>query len=269
MSKKKKIDTKHLFHGVCHLNIIPVFLKPVDESLMASQMLFGETCVILEKKNKLWFKVITTKCNVQGWIKSSQIFLTEEAIYQKLSNQPATTLEVCHPIFNDDVTKNIIIGSSLPCFDGISCTMPDGKYIYNGQAIQDEGLDFSSELFVKIARRYLYSPELSGGRSPFGIDSGALIQLIFGFFNVSLPRFPHEQFLMGEIIDFAELAKEGDIAFCEDQDGHIHHAGIILGDKKVMHVYGCVRIDKIDHHGFYNHDLRKYTHKLRIIKRVI
>lgn len=269
MSRKKKIETKHLFHGVCHLNIIPVYTKPIDESQMYSQMLFGETCVILEKKNKQWFKISTTICNLIGWVKSTQITLIDEILYNKISQQPAISLEVSHPLFNDEVTKNIVIGSSLPCFDGISCTMPDGKYIYNGQAIQEDRLDFTTDLFVKIARRYLYSPELKGGRSPFGIDSGALIQLVFGFFNLNLPRYPHEQFLEGEIIDFTELAQEGDIAFCEDQEGHIHHAGIVLGDKKVLHVHGCVRIDKIDHHGFYNYDLRKYTHKLRIIKRVL
>jgi len=269
MSKKKKIDTKHLFHGVCHLNTIPVYTKPMDGTLMWSQMLFGETFVIIEKKNKHWYKIQTTQCNVKGWIKAMQIQLIDETWYDKLSNQPASSLEVCHPLFNDETTKNIVIGSSLPCFDGISCSMPDGKYIYNGQATQEEGLDFTPELFAKIARRYLFSPELEGGRSPFGIDGGALIQLVFGFFNIKLPRFPHEQFLNGEIVDFVELAKEGDIAFCEDQDGHIHHSGIVLGDKKVMHVHGCVRIDKLDHHGFYNQDLRKYTHKLRIIKRVI
>ncbi|MBK8626429.1 MAG: C40 family peptidase [Saprospiraceae bacterium] len=269
MSRKKKVETKHLFHAVCHLNIIPVFNKPMEDATMISQMLFGETCVILEKKNKHWFKIQTTTCNILGWVRSIQIQLMDELIYQKLSNNPAIALEICHQVFNEDVSKSIVIGSSLPCYDGISCIMPDAKYVYNGQAAQSDGLEKSPEILVKIARRYLYSPELPGGRSPFGIDAGALIQHLFRFFEINLPRFPNEQYLHGEIVDFIELTQEGDLAYCEDADGQISHVGVIIGEKKVLHVHGCARIDKLDHHGIYNHDLRKYTHKLRIIKRVM
>lgn len=269
MSRKKRIDTKHLFHAICHLNMIPVFNKPLDESIILSQMLFGETCTIVEKKNKHWCKIQTTTCNIKGWVKAIQIQMIEESIFQKLSNNPAVALEICHPLFNEDNNKSIVIGSSLPCYDGISCIMPDAKYVYNGQAAQSDTLEKSQELLIKIARRYLHSPELNGGRSPFGIDAGALIQNVFRCLDISLPRFPNEQYLHGEIVDFVELAQEGDLAFCEDADGQIFHVGVIIGEKKVLHVYGCVRIDKIDHHGFYNYDLRKYTHKLRIIKRIL
>ena len=269
MSKKKKIDTKHYFHAICHLNVVPVWYAPSEDSGMISQMLFGETCTIIQKKNKHWFKVNTTTCNIIGWIHSIQLYLTDEALFEKLYLNPALSLEICHSVFNDDNTKSIVIGSSLPQYDGISFQMPDNKYIYNGQAALVDGLEMSPELLIKIARRYLFSPELRGGRSPFGIDNGALIQNVFRFFGIQLPRFPHEQFLLGEIVDFAELAQEGDLLFCEDKEGHIHHVGIIAGEKKIIHVYGCVRIDRFDHHGIFNTDLQKYTHKLRIIKRIL
>ncbi|MBK8348256.1 MAG: C40 family peptidase [Saprospiraceae bacterium] len=269
MSRKKKIDTRHLFHGICHLNVIPVLRKTEDDQGMISQMLFGETCIILEKKNKHWFKIQTTECNITGWVRSIQITLISENDYSLYQTKTATALEICHPVFNDEYSKSIVMGSTLPLFDGISCTMPDNKYVYNGQAAQSGGLELNPEILVKIARRYLFSPELQGGRSPFGIDGGALIQNVFRFFEISLPRFPHEQYMYGEIIDFVELAQEGDLAFCQDENGQITHAGIVIGDKKILHCYGCVRIDKLDHFGFYNAELRKYTHKLRIIKRVI
>lgn len=269
MSKKKKIDTKHLFQAVCHLNVVPVWYAPSEDSGMISQMLFGETCMIIQKKNKHWYKVSTTVCNIVGWVHSIQLFLISEGLFEKLNQNPALSLEICHSVFNDDNTKSIVIGSSLPQFDGISFQMPDNKYIFNGQAALVDGLETSPELLIKIARRYMFSPELKGGRSPFGIDAGAFVQNVFRFFGILMPRFPHEQFLIGEVVDFAELSQEGDVAFYEDKEGHIEHAGIIIGDKKVIHVYGCVRIDKFDHHGIYNTDLRRYTHKLRIIKRIL
>jgi hypothetical protein len=268
MSNKKRVDTKLWMHGVCHLNVVPVFLKPTEEANLASQLLFGETFTIVEKKNKHWLKIISTVCNTSGWVKTNQIQLVTEALYEKLSDNPAISLEICHPAFNDDSSKNIVMGSSLPCYDGISFQMPEGKFVYNGQAALNDSLEKTQELLVKIARRYLNSPELAGGRSPFGIDAGALVQQVFRFFNIVIPRWPHEQYLQGEIVDFVELAQDGDLVYCEDNDHHIHHVGMIVGEKKVLHVYGCTRIDKLDHHGIYNLDLRKYTHKLRIIKRI-
>ena len=55
MSKKKKIDTKHLFHAISHLNVVPVWYAPTEDAGMISQMLFGETCNIIQKKNKHWY----------------------------------------------------------------------------------------------------------------------------------------------------------------------------------------------------------------------
>jgi gamma-D-glutamyl-L-lysine dipeptidyl-peptidase len=269
MSKKKKVDNKNLFHAICHLNVVPVWYAPADDAIMVSQMLFGETCTILEKKNKNWFKIQTTICNIIGWVHSIQLSLMDQNMFEKLSQNPATALEICHSAFNDENKKSIVIGSSLPLYDGISFQMPDNKYVYNGQAVLADGLEITTELIVKLARRYLFSPELRGGRSPFGIDAGAFIQNLFKFFGIFMPRFPQEQYLHGTIVDFAQLSKEGDLAFCENKEGQIHHVGLVIGEKKVMHVYGCVRIDKLDHHGFYNHELQKYTHKLRIIKRII
>ncbi|KXK38247.1 MAG: NLP/P60 protein [Bacteroidetes bacterium OLB9] len=269
MARKKKIDTKHLFHAICHLSAIPVFAKPDESAMIISQMLYGETCVILEKKNKTWFKISTIRCKVIGWVRSIQLQLIDEHAFQKFSNNASTSLEICYNAFNDQLAKNLVMGSSLPCFDGISFEMPDGKYIYNGLVATTESLEKSPEMIKKIARRYLNSPELSGGRTPFGIDGSALIQNVFSFIQIELPRYPAEQVNYGELIDFIELAQEGDLAFCEDKDQNINHAGIIIGEKEVLHVYGHVRIDKIDHFGFYNQELRKYTHKLRVIKRLL
>lgn len=269
MAKKKKIDTKHLFHAVCHLNIIAVRPKPDVTEALLTQMLFGEVCQIVEKKNKHWYKIKTNTDSAIGWVQTTQITLIAEDIYDKYRTNHALTLEICHPTFNEEVSKYVVLGSRLPLYDGISCTLPDGKYIYNGQAVPVGGLEFSIELLVKIARRYLYSPELKGGKSPFGIDAVLFIQQVFRFFGIELPGNINEQYLQGDIIDFIEQSREGDVVFFYDDMGQINHAGIVIGEKRIIHVYGCVRIDKLDHFGIHNADLHKYTHKLRIIKRVI
>lgn len=269
MAKKKKIDTKQLFHAVCHLNIIAIWPKPDFSETLVTQMLFGEICQIVEKKNKHWYKIKTYTDAVVGWVQTSQIKLIPEEIYDKYGSNFALSLEICHPTFNEEISKSVVLGSGLPLYDGISCTMPDGKYVYNGQAAPSGGLEFSTDLFVKIARRYLFSPELKGGKSPFGIDASLFVQQVFRFFGFHLAGNVNEQSHQGEVIDFIEQSREGDIAFFYDDLGQINHAGIVIGEKKIIHVYGCVRIDKLDHFGIHNAELHKYTHKLRIIKRIV
>jgi hypothetical protein len=45
--------------------------------------------------------------------------------------------------------------------------------------------------------------------------------------------------------------------------------GIVLSNNQLIHASGKVRIDNLDHQGIYNSDLKRYTHKLRLIRRLI
>ncbi len=268
MAKKKKADTRHLMHGVCPLNAVPVRFKPDESFPFLSQLLFGETCHILEKKNKHWFKVFSEQSQVTGWIQAMQIQLIEEKQFIEYNNNFGIALEVCSPVMSDEISMPVVLGSSLPNFDGISCQLGQTSFVYNGQAVKTGELEWNPELFIKLAKRYLHSPEMSGGRTPFGIDSPALVQQLYAFFHLTLPRFSSDQFPLGEIVDFVELAQPGDIAFFHDQDDRIHHCGLVIGPKKILHSFGQGRIDKLDHHGIFHTGLLKYTHKLRVIKRM-
>lgn len=64
------------------------------------------------------------------------------------------------------------------------------------------------------------------------------------------------------------MVENGDLVFFDNAEGRINHVGIVLEPGKVIHASGKIRIDKLDHQGIYADDAQKYTHKLRIIKRV-
>jgi len=61
----------------------------------------------------------------------------------------------------------------------------------------------------------------------------------------------------------------GDLAFFENEEGNIIHVGIILDNEHIIHASGKVRIDKIDHNGIFSEQAKRYTHKLRLLKRII
>jgi hypothetical protein len=47
------------------------------------------------------------------------------------------------------------------------------------------------------------------------------------------------------------------------------HVGIILSGMQIIHASGQVRIDKLDHQGIYVEAEKRYSHKLRVLKRLI
>jgi hypothetical protein len=87
--------------------------------------------------------------------------------------------------------------------------------------------------------------------------------------NFPLPRDAYQQVEQGELIDFFDQALPGDLVFFENNKNHIHHVGIMLPEGQIIHASGQVRIDKLDHFGIYNETLGNYTHKLRVIKRIL
>ena len=66
-----------------------------------------------------------------------------------------------------------------------------------------------------------------------------------------------------------EEAEAGDLAFFDNEEGNIIHVGLVLEDNKIIHASGCVRIDKLDHQGIYNVDTNRYSHRLRLIKKIV
>ncbi|MGZ3819415.1 MAG: C40 family peptidase, partial [Mucilaginibacter sp.] len=93
-------------------------------------------------------------------------------------------------------------------------------------------------------------------------------QAVFKLQGVELKRDAWMQAEQGEIVNFISEAKLGDLAFFDNEVGKITHVGIMLNNEQIIHASGRVKIDQIDSQGIYSEELKRYTHKLRIIKRL-
>jgi cell wall-associated NlpC family hydrolase len=73
----------------------------------------------------------------------------------------------------------------------------------------------------------------------------------------------------GVAVNFIDETKPGDLVFFDDERGRISHVGMILSRGLVIHASGRVRIDPIDHQGIFKQETGKYSHHLRMIKRIV
>jgi hypothetical protein len=236
---------------------------------MVTQLLFGELCEIRDYKNKSWVKIRCVHDDYLGWIDPKQILYLEDGVFEQYNSYHPTSFEVSMPLMNHEVSYPILLGSTLPFFDGLSLKIPGMNYTFSGQAIDIEAMDLTPELLIKVAKKFINSPYLWGGRSPFGIDCSGFTQVVYKILGLKLPRDASQQVSEGELVAFATATKPGDLAFFENKEGKIIHVGIMLEDNKIIHASGKVRVDILDQVGILNVETKKYTHFLRVIKRII
>jgi cell wall-associated NlpC family hydrolase len=93
--------------------------------------------------------------------------------------------------------------------------------------------------------------------------------MVYKLKKVKLQRDSSQQALQGEVVGLLAEAEPGDLAFFDDEEGNINHVGMLLDRNRIIHCSGKVRVDIIDHEGIYSGEQQKYTHKLRLIKRII
>lgn len=256
-----------MIYGICNLSIIPLRLEESDTSEMVSQILFGEHFEIIEKQ-KNWSKIRLAFDQFEGFIDNKQYLeITEDAYTQICSSTIAYAAEILDFVTNQkNELTTIAIGSQLPFFDKGTLQLGDNRYQYDNSLFY--GVSSKSDL-LKTAFTYVNSPYLWGGKTPFGIDSSGFTQMVYKLCGYKLARNAKDQAMQGEVLSFIEESEPGDLAFFDNEEGQIIHVGMILKDYNIIHAYGKVRIDTLDHSGIFNADLQKHTHKLRVIKKII
>ncbi len=239
-------------HITCPLTYIPIRKEPSHKSEQDSQLIFGETANIIEESGE-WLHIETRFDNYIGWVERK------------------TVKEIAHPEEEFDITGGF---HRLVKTDNNSLWVSTGSELHSGRINSKEEFlikinpELDEKNILTLAEQFLGSPYLWGGRTFMGIDCSGLIQVLYKAIGIPLPRNASQQVSEGQTVPFIEQAQPGDLAFFDNEEGEINHVGLIYNQSLILHASGSVRIDKIDHQGIFNSHLDKYTHKLRVVKRV-
>jgi len=258
-------------YGVSQLSVVPAREEAADQSEMVTQVLFGEHYKIIEERVN-WVKIRLAFDKYECWIDRKQSFEVSKEIYDSIETAKSWTTSIDLAAIASDINSGslipLLMGSSLPNFEANKSRWGDSVFEFSGMAVKsNEGI--SRERIVDNAMMYLNAPYLWGGRSPFGIDCSGFTQLVYKIAGKKLPRDAYQQAEIGQTLSFVEESQNGDLAFFDNEEGRITHVGILLENNEIIHASGKVRIDKIDHQGIYNVDTKKYSHKLRLIKKIL
>lgn len=255
--------------AICPLGAVPVKNKPNVTGELITQLLFGELVEIIDSNANIWLKIRTEYDEILGWVMKDQLALISNQEFEKYRQNHAHVLDLFNPILSDEYQLTVSLGAQLPGFDGLKFILQNKIFRYSGQAVFSNYLSNKSLTIVKLAKKLLYVPYLEGGKTPMGMDAAGMVQILFKLVKLRLPRFVHQQVYFGELIHFIENASDSDLIFFENKKGIIDHVGIYLVEGKIIHVADRVKIDLVDHFGIFDETKRCYTHKLRVIKRLL
>jgi hypothetical protein len=254
--------------GICSLSVIPCRKEPSGASEMVTQLLFGETYKIVNA-NEDWLEIITSYDSYPCWISIKQHTPIDAKNFEKIDSSILNLelIQVVNSIENGQVFP-VTIGATLPNFKNGQFDIASSLYTFEGTTCSFKEKKSIKEI-KQTAFLFLNAPYLWGGRSPFGIDCSGFTQLVYKLNGYKLPRDARQQVELGKPLSFVEEAEEGDLAFFDNEEGNIVHVGIVLENQQIIHASGSVRIDKFDHYGIFHSDNKKYSHMLRVIKKII
>ena len=233
--------------------IAPLKKEPSDKSEMVSQALLGEELLVLERQEKLAM-IRLVNDGYEGWMDNKQFGLFAHEEDAVVLSAPITRC------VND---KGEVIWLPAASVVPQSWAPGESQQRWSGDAAGIE----------QCARTFLNAPYLWGGRTILGMDCSGFTQLMMRLNGTSIPRDAYQQAELGVTISFVEESQTGDLAFFDNAEGRIIHVGIVIrtadGVVEIIHASGKVRLDSLDHQGIFNKEQSSYSHKLRIIKRIV
>jgi gamma-D-glutamyl-L-lysine dipeptidyl-peptidase len=255
--------------GVCRLSLVSVRSEPADQAEQVTQLLFGDHYTVIGEDNKgKWLRIRIHFDQYEGWIDRKQHQPVAREYFNHLNHAEfKITTDVTSTLLYNKTPQIVLMGSMIPISSSELFKMEE-QFAFNGEA-KNVGQRREFDFMRSIASKYMNSPYLWGGKSPFGLDCSGFTQMVFKICGYKLPRDAAQQVTHGKAVESLAVSRQGDLAFFNDEKRKITHTGILLAENKIIHASGKVRIDHINDEGIQHFESRTLTHQLAAIRRVM
>lgn len=265
-------------------SVIPVRAEAKESAEQTTQMLFAETCEVLENVPR-WSKIRIDTDKQEGWVDGKMITPMSDTEYRTIQDQIKNSSMVLFPMAyavseNNGQTIPLTAGTRLLNYAKGFFEVLGVRFRIDEQMVATVPLEMTSDNLFKVVRFFLNTPYLWGGKNAFGMDCSGFTQVVLSLFGHHLLRNASDQILQGvEVVSLKE-ARAGDLAFFDHADispdaNHISHVGILLDSGRIVHCSGRVKVEKIDSRGIFSKEVAdpshldgQYTHHLVSIRRL-
>lgn len=269
-------------YAVCVASCRAIKSKPQDGAEQLDQILFGDIVQIIKKLPR-WTYIKHLDDNIQGWV----CFKTLIELNQNFDNYIPPKEVVCTNIaFAQPIDTNKFTNYS-PYEDGTPIILTMGTRLHNYNKldstfevcnkkyyIDPTCVNINNNLTVcSVAKKLLKTPFIWGGKSIFGMDCSGFVQIVYRTIGKTIPRNTLGLATYGKPIMSLQQAQPGDIilfnhSIVDNNNTHISHCAIYLGNNKIIHCAGWVHISDIDETGinveFYEKEY--WYHIVKIIR---
>lgn len=291
--------------GIALHSVIPVRVNPAEEAEQETQMIFAQTCEIIEATGYRllatgkWTHIRIDDDGEEGYVDTKMLTILSDQEWEEIKEQTSTMqgarvrMPMAYAVSeNNGQTIPLTAGTRLPNYKDGEFSLLGVRFRIDPQMVQEKPMAMTEENILNTVRFFINTPYLWGGKNALGIDCSGFSQTIYSLFGIRLPRMARQQIgywqqatgnrLKGAAASSlkAERQKEialedaqcGDLAFFDHANEDpsktkIIHVGILLDKERIIHASGRVKVEKIDEHGIYSAELGRYTHHLAGIRR--
>jgi cell wall-associated NlpC family hydrolase len=234
--------------AIINVSVANIYREASYRSEVITQGLLNERVDVIERDND--FSKIILPDGYPGWINNHQLcddvqFSGEQYL---VVGHFCPVLE--QPDDNARQLVNVVAGSRLNRLETagnwLKIQLPDQRTGWIEKKNLGEIRPFTQENLVEAAMRFLGYPYHWGGRTPVGFDCSGLVQTVFALHGKKLRRDAWMQHEDAELKSTNPCnTSAGELYFFAEKTDRITHVGIALGDCRIIHARGRVRINSL------------------------
>jgi hypothetical protein len=254
--------------GVVRLPVCNIRTTPKHTAELSTQATLGTPLRIWKKLGDWYY--IQTPDRYLGWLDGAGLTPMQVEQYRQWIGRQKRIVTARHSFVyakadaRSSIVTNAIAGNILAQTGGVEngyqmVGLPDGRQgfirLHDTDIFGDwlESRTFTDSAILVTANRFMGVPYLWGGTSPNGFDCSGFTKTVFFLNGLVLPRDASQQVNvgvdLGTELDFGKWLP-GDLLFFgrsknEESPEKITHVAIYLGNGKIIHSAGNVKIESL------------------------